>query len=83
LTKISNHLNKTFSSGESPYLFTPHISLIYKEGMPAEDKVHLAKSLKVPEKYLVSSIAVVTSENRNDPRDLKSWKVVFEKELKQ
>ena len=51
--------------------------------MPAEDKVHLAKSLKVPEKYLVSSIAVVTSENRNDPRDLKSWKVVFEKVLKQ
>ena len=47
------------------------------------EKDRLAKKLKVSEKYLVTSIAVVTSENKNDPRDYGSWKVVFEKDLEQ
>jgi len=83
LTMISKRLNKTFGSGESPYLLYPHISLLYKEGLSAKEKDRLAKKLKVFEKYFVSSIAVVTSENIKDARDYGSWRVVFEKELEQ
>ena len=83
LTKISNSLNKTFGSDKSPYDLNPHISLLYKEGLSAKEKDRLAKKLKVSEKYLVTSMAVVTSENKNDPRDYGSWRVVFEKELEQ
>ncbi len=59
----------------SPYLLNPHISLLYKEGLPTQEK------LKLPEKYLVSSIALVTRVNTTDPNDYGNWKVVFEKEL--
>ena len=83
LTMISNSLNKTFGRSESPYTLNPHISLLYKEGLSAKEKGRLTKKLKVSEKYLVSSIAVITSENKNDARDYGSWKVVFEKELEQ
>jgi 2'-5' RNA ligase len=82
LIKINNFLNKTFGESQPPYLFNPHISLLYKEGLDMKEKDHLAKKIKVPNKYLVSSLAVVTSENKNDTRDYGSWKVVFEKELK-
>jgi hypothetical protein len=81
LVKINNCLNKTFGKAQSPYLFNSHISLLYKEGLAVKEKNYLAKMLKVPRKYIVSSIAVVVAENKNDPRDYGCWKVVFEKEL--
>lgn len=82
LTKISKCLSKTFRKDLTPYLLSPHISLLYKEGMSSKEKRSLANKLKVPKKFLVSSIAVVTTGNVNDWRDYGNWKIVFEKELK-
>ncbi len=81
LIKISKRLDKIFRKDKSPYLLNPHVSLLYKDGMSTLEKRELVAKIKVPNKFLVSSIAVVTSENINDPKDYGAWKVVFEKEL--
>jgi len=81
LIKISKRLDKIFRKDKPPYLLNPHVSLLYKDGMSALEKRELAAKIKVPNKFLVSSIAVVTSENVNDPKDYGAWKVVCEKEL--
>ena len=82
LTTISKRLDKTFMENRMPYILDPHISLLYKDGLSIQEKNELAKSLKVPNKFLVSGIAVVTSTNPNYPKDYGAWKIVFEKELK-
>lgn len=81
LELISKRLNKTFRKGKSPYPLSPHISLLYKEGISNKEKKSLANNLKAPKMYPVSSIAVVTTGNKNDWRDYGNWKIVFEKEL--
>jgi hypothetical protein len=54
---------------------------MYKSGLDSKIMKKLAKSINVPNCFIVSSIAVVTLDSPDKWRDYGDWKIVYEKDL--
>ena len=58
-------------------VFTPHISLMYKDELAATDRAKIISNLDLPATYTISGIQIVSPGSSNDDwRDYSKWKVL-------
>lgn len=60
------------------YKLHPHLSLIYKNNMPVEEKIKVIKKLRIPPEILFDRIEVITaSKSITEEKDVLEWKVIY------
>jgi 2'-5' RNA ligase len=66
----------------SDYKFNPHISLIYKKDMTAQNKIEEIKALSLKTSYMIDRIAIISPLNkRRGWHDISKWKILFMQQL--
>lgn len=76
LLTLHQKLSKRFKHIRD-YQLAPHLSLIYKNNMPDEDKQKEILNLSLPKKLILDRIIVITKENGTivKEEDVLEWKV--------
>jgi 2'-5' RNA ligase len=81
LQNIHQLLKNKFGSYQE-YLLHPHLSLIYKNKMPAKEKVRLKNKLSFPTKVRFDQIYIISSSKHiTDEADVLKWEIVMRKKL--
>lgn len=76
LEKIYQWLRKFFLKFKD-FPLHPHLSLIYKNDMPVEEKIRVIKKLKIPSEILFDRIKVITaSKSITEEKDVLEWKTI-------
>lgn len=76
LEKIYQRLRKYFLK-YSDFQLHPHLSLIYKNNMPVEEKIKVIKKLSIPPEILFDRIVIITaSKFITKETDVLGWKII-------
>jgi len=62
------------------YILTPHISLIYKNKLPDEEKRKIIKSFKIKPRLVINRCIIISANKHiTKEEDVKDWKIVYDK----
>jgi hypothetical protein len=62
--------------------FIPHISLMYKDELSAEDRSNIISKINVPEEFAITGIEIIHPGCDDiEWRDYTKWKVVYHKDF--
>lgn len=81
MKKIYEYLRNNFLKF-ADFTLHPHLSLIYKNNLPVEEKIKIIKNLTIPQSILFDRIDVITSPRHIvKEKDVLAWKTVYSKKF--
>lgn len=80
LQKLYQRLKSRFQSAYD-YSLSPHISLIYKNGISTQDKEYEKQRIQYPQTLALDRIMVITKKGETivKEQDVLDWKIAYEK----
>ena len=78
-SSLFNNLNKYVD-----YTFNPHMSLIYKNNMPVEEKKKVISALKLKSSFIIDRCVIISATKLlKEEKDVTDWQIAFERDLNQ
>ena len=78
-SSLFNNLNKYVD-----YTFNPHMSLIYKNNMPFEEKEKIITNIKLNRRVIFDRCVIIgATKLLKEEKDVTDWQIAFEKDLNQ